>query len=216
MQEKQSNPAAPGRTPTGELIQVPPEYWDAFLKRDIDKICQDSLATRHAPHGLQIRFLNDDVLVDVRNRCICKRVDGAWEKINYALMELVILVYLLKVTPAKLAQELISVKDLKDAHFFQGPHALKVQPVLERYGDDLAGFRQAAQKLDGQPLDMADAAYRLSPLPKTPLFYLLWEGDEEFKPHLSILFDRSIELHLSADAIWGLVILVSNALLTGE
>ncbi len=62
-------------------------------------------------------------------------------------------------------------------------------------------------------MDLADAAYRLTPLPKIPLYYLLWEGDEEFKPNLSILFDRSIERHLSADAIWGLVILVSDALL---
>ena len=33
------------------------------------------------------------------------------------------------------------------------------------------------------------------------------------QPHLSILFDRSIESHLSADAIWGLVNLVSKELL---
>ncbi|MBW1838075.1 MAG: DUF3786 domain-containing protein, partial [Deltaproteobacteria bacterium] len=58
-------------------------------------------------------------------------------------------------------------------------------------------------------------AYKLSPLPKIPLYYLLWEGDEEFQPHLSILFDRSIESHLSADAIWGLVNLVSIRLLMG-
>jgi len=45
------------------------------------------------------------------------------------------------------------------------------------------------------------------------LYYLLWEGDEEFEPRISVLFDRSIESHLSADAIWGLVALVSEALL---
>jgi hypothetical protein len=69
--------------------------------------------------------------------------------------------------------------------------------------------------MGGEPIDMADVAYKLSPLPKIPLYYLLWEGDEEFQPHLSILFDRSIESHLSADAIWGLVNLVSIRLLMG-
>ena len=46
--------------------------------------------------------------------------------------------------------------------------------------------------------------------------YLLWRGDEEFEPQLSVLFDRSIEDPLAADAIWGLVNLVSDFLLTGD
>ena len=62
-------------------------------------------------------------------------------------------------------------------------------------------------------MDMADAAYKFLSLPKIPVYYLLWEGDEEFGPDLKILFDRSIEKHLSADAIWGVVNLVSDALL---
>lgn len=213
MQQKKRQQTPPARKPTGEIIQVPPEYWEKLKQKNIDKVCQNSLATPHAPEGLQIRFLNDDVLVDIQSCRICRSADDTWEKIDHPLMELVMLVYLLNVTPAPLAQEMISVNDLKDAHFFQGPHALKVAPVLERYGNDLTGFKKAAENLGGELLELADAAYRLFPLPKTPLFYLLWEGDEEFQPHLSVLFDRSIELHLSADAIWGLVILVSNALL---
>lgn len=201
------------RTPKGEIIEVPPEHWTELQKRTIGKTCQDSLATLHPPEGLQIRFLSDDVLVDIQNRHIYQIAGDTRERIDYPLMELVILVYLLNVTPAPLAQDMISVNDLKDAQFFQGPHALKTVPVLERYGNDLAGFKKAAESLDGEPLDLADAAYMLLPLPKIPLYYLLWEGDEDFQPHLSILFDRSIEHHLSADAIWGLVILVSNAVL---
>ncbi|MBS3921090.1 MAG: DUF3786 domain-containing protein [Deltaproteobacteria bacterium] len=40
----------------------------------------------------------------------------------------------------------------------------------------------------------------------------MWEGNDEFEPQISVLFDRSIESHLSADAMWGLVTLVSEAL----
>ena len=86
---------------------------------------------------------------------------------------------------------------------------------MERYGKDLTGFKKVSERLGGEFLEMADAAYKFVPLPKIPLYYLLWEGDDEFQPHLSILFDRSIERHLSADAIWGLVNLVSGRLLTG-
>ncbi|MBL7179034.1 MAG: DUF3786 domain-containing protein [Desulfobacterales bacterium] len=213
MQTRRPKQGPPKRTPGENLIKVPLEYWDQLRERDLDRLCRDSLVAGHPPEGLLIRFLNLDILVDRQNRCICQHSDDRRETIDQPLLELVILVYLLNVSPVPLAQEMISVNDLKDAHFFQGPHVLKTAPVLERYGNDPAGFHKAAGMLDGEPVDLADAAYRLSPLPKVPLYYLLWEGDEEFKPHLSVLFDRSIERHLSADAIWGLVILVSDALL---
>jgi hypothetical protein len=64
-------------------------------------------------------------------------------------------------------------------------------------------------------MDMADAAYRLLPFPRIPVYYLFWNGDDEFDPRISVLFDRSIEELFSADAIWGLVSRVSTALLRG-
>jgi hypothetical protein len=109
---------------------------------------------------------------------------------------------------------MVSVKELKSAHFFTGPHELKIQPLLDCYGNDLERFRKAAEGARGEVLDLADAAYMFQAFPKVPLYYLLWRGDEEFEPRLSILFDRSIEHHLAADAIWGLVNLVSDVLLS--
>jgi hypothetical protein len=51
---------------------------------------------------------------------------------------------------------------------------------------------------------------------RIPLYYLLWEGDDEFKPRVNVLFDRSIEAVFAADGIWGLVNRVSSAFLMGE
>ena len=197
-------------------IKVPPHYWDDLKKMDMNRVCECSLAIFHETGGLRILFLNKDVLVDIENRCLWRIYPDRREKIEHSLLELVILVYLLNVTHDLISREMISVSDLKDAHFFQGPHTLKTSPILKQYGRDLAGFKKAAESLNGEFLDLADAAYKLSPLPKIPLYYLLWEGDDEFDPHLSILFDRSVERHLSADAIWGLVNLVSNELLMAD
>jgi hypothetical protein len=95
----------------------------------------------------------------------------------------------------------------------KGFHALKTAPVLERFGADLQGFKRAAERLGGNSVEMADAAFRFSPLPKIPVYYLLWEADETFAPNLSILFDRSIEEHFPADAVWGVVNFISDCLL---
>ena len=109
---------------------------------------------------------------------------------------------------------MVSPNELKTGHFFRGPHELKTQPLLVRYGNDLEGFKKAAEFAGGEELGLADAAYRFEALPKIPLHYLFWKGDEEFGPRLSVLFDRSIEYHLAADMIWGLVTLVSESILS--
>jgi hypothetical protein len=60
---------------------------------------------------------------------------------------------------------------------------------------------------------MGDAAFRLNPFPRIPIYYLLWLGNREFPPRISILLDRSIERVLSSPSIWSLVTLCSYYLL---
>ena len=203
------------KTPTGEIIKVPTDYWDKLKKRNVDELCKLSLAHVYHPEGLLLHFLNKDILLDMENRSIHRLNVNKREKIENPFLELIILLYMLNVSSDNPSKDIISVRDLKTAQFFQGPHELQTALLLDLYGNNLEGFKSAAESLGGKSLDMADAAYRLFPFPKIPLYYLLWGGDDEFEPNLSILFDRSIEKHLSADAIWGLVNLVSNYLLSG-
>jgi len=65
----------------------------------------------------------------------------------------------------------------------------------------------------GKSMDMADAAYKFLSLPKIPVYLPFVGRRRRIRSILKILFDRSIEKHLSADAIWGAVNLVSDALL---
>ena len=68
-----------------------------------------------------------------------------------------------------------------------------------------------AIRLGGQLENMADAAACLWPFPRIPLYFLLWQGDDEFPPRMRVLFDRSIDACLPADAIWALVNRVAQA-----
>ena len=194
-------------------LSVPEAHWSDLKKRTLSKICADTGALSAPPDGLTIPFLNETLRIDLKKYCICKKEKDRWDQIAEPLLELITVVYLARATAAPLKDEMIGISELKDAHFFQGPHAVDVTGLLARYGNDLEGFKTASLKLGGTPLDLADAAYRFYPFPKAPVYYLLWEGDEEFLPNLSILFDKSIEQHFSADGIWGLINLVSNALL---
>jgi hypothetical protein len=216
MQERRRRERPPGRTPLGDMVQVPAEYWEALRQKDPASLCENTLARTCSPDGLIVRFLGEDLLVDTAH-CSLHRFEGThWERVQESLLELLCLVYLLNTGPEPLTEEMVGPQELRDAHFFHGPHELRVQPLLQRYGDDVDGFKRAAERIGGEALELADAAYRLWAFPKVPLYYLFWKGDEEFEPRLSILFDRSIQQHLSADAIWGLVNLVSDILLVGS
>jgi hypothetical protein len=206
----------PAYAPDGSRVKVAPAYWDDLKQKDVTAMCNLTLFTPVSPDQLVFQFLNEAVMVDIENRCLKRKIDGNWAINDDPLLELVTVLYLINVDDIyPIGKDIVGVKDLKEAHFFQGPHALKTEPLVRRYGTDLNGFNQVAKYLEGGPREMADTAYRLLPFPRVPLYYLLWKGDEEFEPQVTVLLDRSIENVLAADAIWALVNRVSTALLVG-
>jgi hypothetical protein len=213
MQKRRRKEDLKARAPYGGNVTVPVEFWDDLAQKDLAILCEAAEAEYDAPSGVVMRFLHEEMRVDVEQKCLYHRVGDQWELWEHPYLELMALAYLLQVTHSSFKSQMVGVMDLKDAHFYQGPHTIETAPLVKRYGNDPQGFKAAAKQLGGTPLDMADAALCLKPFPKIPVYYVLWAGDEEFPAKLSVLFDRSIELHLSADAIWGLVGLVSDALL---
>jgi len=216
MQERRRSEKPAARRPSGNAVKVPAQYWEDLEQRDIRKLCENSFAINHLPTGVILPFLKEYIFVNTQTRCLYRQVQDQWERTDNPLLELLCLVYLLNAGPQLLSHKMVSTQELKSAHFFKGPHELKIRPLLARYGNDLEGFKRAAEGVGGEALDLADAAYRLLAFPKVPLYYLFWKGDQEFGPSLSILFDRSVEVHLAADAIWGLVNLVSDVLIMGD
>ena len=216
MQKRRLRENPPAYAPDGSRVSVDTAFWDDLLKRDIDTLCNFTLFESDAAGHLKFHFLNENILVDLNERCLKRMADGNWSKTEDPLLELVTVLYLLNVNGLyPLDRDIVGVKDLKEAHFFQGPHALKTEPLVRRYGTDLEGFSQAAEFLEGQPRDMADSAYRLLPFPRVPLYFLLWQGDDEFDPRFTVLLDRPIENALAADAIWALINRVTTSLLQG-
>jgi hypothetical protein len=214
MQKRRRSLPPPAYAPDGSHLKVAAQYWERLKQTDLLLLSARTQFQPTSDGRLVFNFLNRDVMVDPISCCL-RRLDGArWEKVDDPLLELVSVLYLVNVNDVyPLGRDIVGPQDLKEGHFFQGPHELKIAPLVERYGRDLDGFRQATEKLGGEPLDMADAAVRLKPFPRVHLYYLLWEADNEFPARMSVLFERSIENVMAADAIWGLVNRVSTELL---
>ncbi len=216
MQDRRRQQIPPAFAPDQSPVEVPSHFWDALQSKDLNALCNWTLFRPASDRQLVFQFLNEEVLVDVAERCLKRDNGGSWINSPDPLLELVTVIYLNNVKQLiPLGSDIVGVKDLKEAHFFQGPHVLQTDPLLQRYGQDISGFTAAARFLDGRPVDMADAAYELFPFPRVPLYFLFWQGDAEFDPRISVLFDRSIEAVFAADAIWGIVNRVATALLQG-
>jgi hypothetical protein len=197
----------------GSHLDVDGIYWEDVARRDRVALCNYTFFEPMGPDQLQFRFLNEDVRVDLSDHCLLRNRQGVWQLDDDPLLMLAAVVYLRNINAVyPLGNDMVGVKDLKEGHFFAGPHELRTASLVERFGSDPQAFRKAGAALDGQPLDMADVAVRLLPFPRVPLYFLLWLGDQEFQPGVQVLLDRSIEACLPADAIWALVNRVARAL----
>lgn len=111
----------------------------------------------------------------------------------------------------------VSEKELPGgATFFQGPHSLQVAPVLEKFGRDPDALRRSGQALGGEPrAGLGDCALRFEAFPGVLVTFVLWLGDEEFPPSLSVLFDRSILRVFALDMVFLLAQVLGRRLAWG-
>jgi len=127
---------------------------------------------------------------------------------------LLLLTYLIRSQPIGLSGRMVTGSEIKGGDFFfRGPHVLFTRPLEEKFGRDAQSFREVGLRLGGAQTEFGDVSFRLWPLPKIPLGYILWLADEEFSARLVVTFDASIEKHFPLDVIWALVNLVGGALL---
>jgi hypothetical protein len=164
------------------------------------------------PEGYSLDFLDRRYRVEPRTR----RIGGALADPLLAdpEFELLLLTYLNQASDVAAEGAWISEKDLPGgSQFFRGPHALPLQPLLARFGDDTPAFRRGSEALGGSSLPYGDAAYAFSALPRIPAGCVLWAADEEFPARVNMLFDRSLSRHLPLDAVLALVHCLSLRLL---
>ena len=75
------------------------------------------------------------------------------------------------------------------------------KPLLMTFGGNAVFYLQVATSMGGVIQPLGDAAAQFMAFPLVPITHVLWEGDEEFDPEASILFDATIPGHLPTEDI---------------
>lgn len=149
---------------------------------------------------LSLPFLGRPHLVRVNERVEILREETGEEAT--ILERILVAHYLLGGDGEPPSGRLITFREIPDGHFYDDAFQRRArQPFLSVFGREPERFRTCAARMGGQPAALGDAAMRFQVFPRFSLHLVLWEGDDEFPPEATILFDDNIHHYLAAEDI---------------
>jgi hypothetical protein len=185
--------------------------WQQLLKLDRQKTAQRAKC-RYLPDPERyiISLLNSEYIVNLSEKKVlsaeCSSEAGFTE-------ELCILTYLINCRDLPVADKLRTAQELPEGQFFfRGLHKLATEKLEEIFGQCPERLYDVMDEFGAKRREFGDASIKLYVLPRIPLTIVIWQGDEEFGPRASILFDETAAVQLPLDALWAAANLAIKAL----
>jgi hypothetical protein len=130
----------------------------------------------------------------------------------HVAVAILLLHYLLSADGTPPAGEWRAYRELPGGLFYATAFAARAEVPLARTfagpagpsGPGPAAFAAAAARLGGEPLALADRAFRFQALPRLAVAALLWAGDDEAEGDAKVLFDASAGHYLPPEDLAGL------------
>ena len=105
-----------------------------------------------------------------------------------------------KAKPVESAGNLVVFRDLPGGYAYEGAFVERaVSPVSEIFASKAEAFVESAEVLGGVRRHYGDFSVEIPALPRIPLTYVMWTGDEELQPSANILFDASAGNYLPTE-----------------
>ncbi len=129
-------------------------------------------------------------------------------------LEILLMHYMVNADGTPVSGMWVTYRHLPGANLFEQRFTnMALRPLLDSFGNDAEGFRQAALSIGGRPMTRTgDAAFRFLALPKIPMGCILYLGDDEVSPSINILFDAVAPHYLPTEDLSYLGLHLSAAL----
>ncbi len=149
-------------------------------------------------HRIFVPFFNETIIVTLPQGGFVSE-SGA----NVTLVaRIIILHYINNASGIPLAGEKIAYGDIPACMHYDPVFEKRVlKPLVRAFGYDKYAFNEAGRSIGAREEEYGDASLTLFALPKVPITFVLWEGDEEFPPQAKALFDPSITGYLPLEDI---------------
>jgi len=116
--------------------------------------------------------------------------------------KILILDYFTRAKGTPLSNKLITYKELHDGiNYFPTFAKRAIKPVVTFFGGEPSQLLQAAEVLGGRKAEYGDVAVTINAFKHVPVTIALWQGDAEFAPEGSVMFDSTIPDYLTNDDI---------------
>jgi hypothetical protein len=188
------------------------------LKQAVDKFAglnPEEVALRagvdynHAKKTLDVQFLGDHFFVEHPGGLI-KKEDGEEASIYISI---IILHYLVTADGTPLTGQWVTYRHLPGGEIYIDPFQKRaINPFLKTFGENPGNFKKAAAGLGGTEQKMSGISMVIPVLPRVPICFTIWPGDEEMPASANILFDQSAPSYLPTEDYAHLPAIVNGAM----
>jgi hypothetical protein len=124
------------------------------------------------------------------------------KKVVSLVTKIILLHYLIKADGRPLSHQLIPYKEIPGGMLYAGVFARRaVDPLIPVFGQSPAAFLDVGLRMGARKAEYGDVSFVLPALPRIPMTYIIWKGDEEFPATIQLLFDKSVEGYLSLEDV---------------
>jgi len=166
---------------------------------DIEQLCHKSGAQYVDRDRIIIEYLNRAYLVTVPSIEVSLKDNKEEVPLKDKIL---ILHYLTLAKGTPVANKLITFRQLPaGASYFPAFSQRAIKPLLDYFASKPQLLIDVAANLGGYKADYGDVAITINAFSRVPVTFVLWQGDEEFPPNGSIMFDASIPDYLSTEDV---------------
>ncbi len=150
--------------------------------------------------NLSIQFLNREINISWPELDFIYHLDSNEVPIQ---QQVLLLHYLNLIEDVEISGEWIAYQEVPDGKFYLDAFIRRAKnPMVQGFGNNPELMVKLTTEVYGAtPMAQGDQAVKIQALPLIPVALILWEGDDEFTPEGTILFDRTVSQILSAEDI---------------
>lgn len=195
-----------------KLAPLVAEARQQLREMNVSKLVMRSGCTQDSDGVLRLALLWRDYQVHVPDFVI-RRADTGEEPSSF--QQALILSYMVTANGTTPSSRWVAFRDLPNGMFYaQAFRGYAENRLMRELGaEGLEAFRRGAEELADDPIQVGDAGYAFTVLPRIHLAAVYWLGDEDFASRTSILFEDTASHYMSTDGLAILGSHLTNAIL---
>ena len=185
--------------PIDKLAPVVKEAQAKLRQIDRTVIADRSGATIDPEGNLYVEFFRRAYVVDHMTWTVKRAGTGAAPP---SLSQSLLLTYLHTADGTLPIDRWMGFRELPDGLFYaQAFQGYTGDELVRDLKGDVAAFKRASAKLQGEALAIGDAGYTFQALPRLKVAVVMWAGDDEFPSHAQVLFQETAPHYLMTDGL---------------